>query len=82
MIYLNCGYGNGYSSVKEVLETLNQILDKKIKFIVGPRREGDSKMIVANCSKFKKAFKWEPKYNNLKYILETAIKWEKNLIKK
>ena len=77
----NCGYGNGFS-VKEVLETLNQILDKKIKFIVGPRREGDSKMIVANCSKFKKAFNWEPKYNNLKYILETAIKWEKNLIKK
>ena len=77
----NCGYGLGYS-VKDVVNTLNQILDKKINVLIGPRREGDSKMIVSDSKKFYETFKWVPKKNNLKYILETAIKWEKNLIKK
>jgi UDP-glucose 4-epimerase len=26
-----------------------------------------------------KYFSWEPKYNNLNYILKTAIEWEKKL---
>jgi UDP-glucose 4-epimerase len=74
----NCGYGVGFT-VKEVINTFNQILDKKIKFKIGPRRQGDSQYIVANTSKFKKTFRWEPKFNNLKYILKTAYRWEKKL---
>ena len=31
----NCGYGKGYS-VKEVIDTFNEILDKKISFKLGP----------------------------------------------
>ena len=46
----NCGYGKGYS-VKEVIENFNQILDKKISYEIGPRRDGDSKMIIANPEK-------------------------------
>ena len=74
----NCGYGVGFT-VKEVINTFNQIIDKKIKFKVGPRRQGDSQYIVANTSKFKKTFRWKPKFNNLKYILKTAYRWEKKL---
>jgi UDP-glucose 4-epimerase len=74
----NCGYGNGYS-VKEVIDTYNKILNKKIKSRIGPRRPGDSKMVVADPSKFYKTLNWKPKYNNLEYILKTAYKWEKKL---
>ena len=74
----NCGYGKGYS-VKEVLENFNQILDKKINFEIGPRRDGDSKMVVANSEKFNKFFSWKPKFNNIKYILKTAVDWEKKI---
>ena len=74
----NCGYGKGFS-VKEVIKTYNKILDKKIKYEIGERRPGDSKLVVANPSKFKKAMKWKPKFNNLKYILRTAHSWEKKL---
>ena len=74
----NCGYGKGYS-VREVIENLNQILDKKINFEIGPRRDGDSKMLVANSEKFNKFFSWKPKFNNIKYILKTAVDWEKKL---
>ena len=76
----NCGYGEGFS-VKEVLTKYNEILDNKIKFKVGPRRQGDSKLVVANPNKFIKTMSWKPKYNNLKYILKTAYEWEKKIIK-
>ena len=74
----NCGYGVGYS-VKQVVENFNQILDKKINYEIGPRRDGDSKMIVANTDKFKKLFSWKPRFNNIKYILKTAVNWEKKI---
>ena len=74
----NCGYGNGYS-VKEVIDTYNQILIKKIKTKVGPRRPGDSKMIVADPNKFYKTFNWKPKFDKLNYILKTAYEWEKKI---
>jgi len=75
----NCGYGNGYS-VNEVIDTYNKILNKKIKSKIGPRRPGDSKMVVADPSKFNKTLNWKPKFNNLEYILKTAYEWEKKLI--
>jgi len=74
----NCGYGNGYS-IKEVIDTYNKILNKKIKSKIGPRRPGDSKMVVADPSKFNITLNWKPKFNNLEYILKTAYEWEKKL---
>ena len=74
----NCGYGNGYS-VKEVIDTYNKILSKQIKSKIGPRRLGDSKMVVADPNKFNKTLNWKPKFNNLKYILKTAYEWEKKI---
>ena len=74
----NCGYGTGFT-VKEVIDEFNTILKKKIKYEIGPRRHGDSMLLVANSDKFKKTFSWHPKFNNLKSILKTAYDWEKNL---
>ena len=74
----NCGYGKGFS-VKEVINTYNKILDKKIKFKIGPRRAGDSKLIVANPNKFMQTLSWKPQYDDLKYILKTAYEWEKKI---
>ncbi len=49
----NCGYGKGFS-VKEVIETYNKFLEKKIKYKIDPKRPGDSKLVVANPDKFNK----------------------------
>lgn len=76
----NCGYGNGYS-VKEIIKNLNQILKKDIKTIIGPRRPGDSKMIVSDIKKFRNFFNWQPKFNDIRLILDSAVKWEKKLKK-
>jgi len=74
----NCGYGNGYS-VKEIIKNLNDILKKDIKSKIGPRRPGDSRMIISNIDKFQKYFKWQPKFNDIKKILSSAVDWEKKL---
>jgi len=74
----NCGYGKGFS-VKEVIETYNKFLDKKIKYKIGPKRPGDSKLVVANPNKFNKKMNWKPKFDNLEYILKSAYAWEKKL---
>ena len=76
----NCGYGKGYS-VKEIINNYNTIIKKKIFYSVGPRRFGDSERLVANNKKFKKYFSnWKPKFNNIKKILETSLRWEKKLL--
>ena len=74
----NCGYGKGYS-VKEVISTMEKILNKKLNYKTGPRRKNDIPYSVANSIKFKDKFNWRPKYNNLELILKSALNWEKKI---
>ena len=75
---LNCGYGIGYS-VKEVLDTLNKICNRKINIEYGNRRSGDAVSLVSDVNKLMKTIQWSPKYNDLELILRSAIKWEEKL---
>tara|TARA_X000001036_G_scaffold41487_1_gene33301 strand:- start:307 stop:1293 length:987 start_codon:yes stop_codon:yes gene_type:complete len=78
-LILNCGYGKGHS-VQEIVNVFKKI-KKNIIVKYQKRRLGDVAQIYANTSKLKKIFKWKPKFNNLKIILNSAIKWEKKLLK-
>ena len=69
----NCGYGNGFS-IKDVINELNKIINKNLETTIGPRRPGDSEMIVSNVEKFMKYFSWEPKYNNLNHYILVSMK--------
>ena len=76
---LNCGYGRGYS-VQQIVNIFKNIKnDVKIQYL--KRRPGDIAQVYANTKKFKKILKWKPKYNNIKLIIQSAIKWEKKLNK-
>ena len=72
----NCGYGKGFS-IMDVINSMNIILKSKLPFEIGKPRKKDIHFSVANIKKFNKYFNWKPKYNNLKYILTTALNWEK-----
>tara|TARA_B110000438_G_scaffold279922_1_gene304742 strand:- start:872 stop:1855 length:984 start_codon:yes stop_codon:yes gene_type:complete len=78
---INCGYGKGFS-VKEVLKGFNKINNSKIIIEEGKRRIGDSVSLVSDISKLTNLLNWHPKYNNLNFIIKTAIDWEKTLLKK
>lgn len=73
----NCGYGRGFS-VREVIETVCRISGNTIQVIDEPRRSGDAAQVVANSTKVKNAFNWQPKRNDLDLICRTAYEWEKH----
>lgn len=75
--YFNVGTGKGYSN-KEVLEMIKKVTGVDFKIEIGPRRPGDPVAIYADNTKIKNTLAWEPKYSDLKTIIETAWNWHKN----
>lgn len=72
----NLGNGNGFS-VKEVVELARKVTGIDIKAEMGLRRPGDPAILVASSEKAQKELNWQPKYNDLGTIIETAWKWHK-----
>ncbi len=70
----NLGNGVGFS-VKEVIETARKVTGKEIKVIEENRRAGDPAVLIASSEKAKKVLGWNPQYNELSTIIETAWKW-------
>ncbi len=73
----NLGNGDGYS-VKEVIKTASQVVGKEIEAIEGERRAGDPATLIASSAKIKEELGWEPKYNSLETIIETAWNWHQH----
>lgn len=72
----NCGYGHGYS-VKEVVEATKKVTGVDFKVIEADRRDGDPPELVAESTKLKSTLGWQPRYDDLHYIIKTAYEWEK-----
>ena len=77
-ITLNCGYGKGIS-VLEVGRKFKKILKKKVVINFKSPRLGDVAEVYADTSKLKRLIDWKPRYNNLEFMLKSAIKWEKKI---
>ncbi|KIY20904.1 UDP-glucose 4-epimerase GalE [Mesobacillus subterraneus] len=73
----NLGNGTGFS-VKEVIETARKVTGHEIPEVVSPRRAGDPAVLIASSEKAQTALGWNPKYNNLETIIETAWNWHNN----
>lgn len=81
-IILNCGYNEGYS-VQEVVNCIQDICHQSIDVRVSDRRPGDLPFLVAESTKIYKTLNWNPKYKGkLREIIESALAWERKLIKK
>lgn len=70
----NLGSGSGYS-VLEVIETAREVTGHPIPVEFGPRRAGDLPVLVADNAKIKRELGWQPAYDNLHAIIETAWRW-------
>ena len=75
----NIGTGNGYS-VKEIFDTCESVLNKKISVEIKARRAGDPAQLYADISKIKDILKWEPK-RTLKESINTNYMWEISKLK-
>lgn len=72
--FYNLGTGGG-TSVKEVIETCRQITGAAIPAIEKPRRAGDPPRLVAASEKVKTELGWQPKFENIRPIAESAWAW-------
>jgi len=70
---LGCG-GDGYT-VKEVIDTAQQVTGREIATRVVPRRAGDPAVLIASSEKIKRELGWSPKFQDLKLIIQTAWDW-------
>ena len=70
---LGCG-GDGYS-VREVIETARRVTGKEIPVRIGPRRPGDPAILIASSDKIKDELGWQPKFQDLTLIIESAWRW-------
>lgn len=74
----NCGYGRGFS-VREVLETVREEAGIALDVRHGPRRAGDPPALVSDVSRLRAALGWSPRHDDLRFIVRTALSWEKRL---
>jgi UDP-glucose 4-epimerase len=69
----NVGTGTGHS-VLEMIRAVEDVTGKKVPYVMGPRREGDPASLVAASGKLRSKLGWDPKYTDLRTIVEHA--WE------
>ncbi len=68
---LNLGTGSGYS-VQQILETIETSTGKIINKNYSTRRAGDPAVLVADPSKARELFNWQPQYSSLENIISSA----------
>jgi UDP-glucose 4-epimerase len=72
--FYNLGTGGG-SSVREVVAACRKITGRKIDTIEKPRRPGDPPRLIASSEKIKKELGWQPQFQSLDAIIESAWAW-------
>ncbi len=75
---MNCGYGHGYS-VREVLDAVQRVAGQRLDIREAPRRAGDPPALAADSSLLRRTLHWEPRYDDLEFIVRTALDWERRL---
>lgn len=71
---INLGRGKGVS-VKELVDTFNEVSNGACKVVYGDRREGDVPSSFADVTKAREMLGWTARYT-VKDMCESAYKWE------
>jgi UDP-glucose 4-epimerase len=72
--FYNLGTGGG-SSVREVIDACRKITGRNIDTVEKPRRAGDPPRLIASSEKIKTELGWQPKFQSLDRIIESAWNW-------
>ena len=74
----NCGYGTG-ASVLDVIKAVERVNGAALPVKYIGRREGDPVAIVAGADRVRSVLGWKPRHENLDFIVESALSWERKL---
>ncbi len=70
----NVGTGKG-QTVMEVLRAVEEVTGKRVPYEIAPRREGDPAELVADSTRLRNTFGWEPRHSEIHEIVRSA--WAK-----
>jgi UDP-glucose-4-epimerase GalE len=70
----NLGTGTGHTN-REVLDRIGAIVGIPVPFQETGRRSGDPAELVADASRFRRDFGWQPQHSDLETIIGTAWDW-------
>ncbi len=71
----NLGTGKGVS-IAQMIETVEKIVNKKIKVNYVNRRSGDAAILVANANKAQKKLQWQSQYSEINFIIKSVYDFE------
>ncbi len=72
----NLGNGQGYT-VREVIEMAREVTGHPIPAVAGPRRPGDLPALVASSDRIRRELGWQPRYPDLRDIVQSAWDWHR-----
>jgi len=72
--FYNLGTGGG-ASVREVIDVARKVTGRSIETVERSRRPGDPPRLVATSEKIKRELGWNPQFQSLETIIESAWKW-------
>ncbi len=61
--------------MREVIDICREVTGKDIPVVEKPRRPGDPPRLIAASAKIKRELGWQPKFENLPAIIESAWRW-------
>jgi UDP-glucose-4-epimerase GalE len=73
-IQLNLGSGDGYS-VREVISTVERVSGSSVPVRLTIPRPGDPAVLVANASEAQRVLGWQPQFEGIESIIQTAWNW-------
>lgn len=73
-ICVNLGTGKG-NSVRQIIDACRSVTGHPIPEAIGERRAGDPPELVADASLAREILQWEPRYTDIREVVETAWRW-------
>jgi UDP-glucose 4-epimerase len=70
----NLGNSRGYS-VREVIDIARHITGHRIPAVESKPRPGDPAVLVADSAKIRNELGWQPKFENLENMIQSAWRW-------
>ncbi len=70
----NLGAGRGVS-VREMVAAVESVTGRAVPTVDAPRRAGDPPVLIASSEAARRVLGWEPQFEDLRVILETAWDW-------
>jgi UDP-glucose 4-epimerase len=70
----NLSNQNGYS-IRQVIQTVETVTGRSVPAQVFSRRPGDAPILVGQSDKARRILHWQPAYEDLPTIIETAWRW-------